>query len=258
LLIPLALVRGMARAAQSAGAVLHERTPVAAIERNGASWRVVTDKGAVTAGAVFLATGAYSTDLWPGLRESVIPMRAYQVVSKPLSENVRATVLPGGHSVTDTRRLYSGVRILSDGRMHVSADGPAFARGGEVFRDKAARRIRDLFPQISELDWEESWSGWVDMSTDQYPHLHELAPGLWGAIGLSGRGIVWGTLIGREVARRLMDIERDKLFMPVVKLRRAGIRPFAAPLIGALMKYYRALDRAEMAGYVRPRAPVGE
>jgi glycine/D-amino acid oxidase-like deaminating enzyme len=175
-----------------------------------------------------------------------------------VTSNVRATILPGGNSVTDTRRLYSGVRVLSDGRVHVSADGPAFMRGGEVFRNKADRRVRQLFPQITEIEWEEWWGGWVDMTTDQYPHLHELAPGLWGAIGLCGRGIVWGTLIGREVAWRMMERERDEWFMPVVPLRRAGIRPFAAPLIGALMKYYRALDRIEMAGYVRPRKQAAD
>ncbi len=256
-LTPLALVRGMAWAARGLGVEIKERSPVSAIARKGKGWRVATAAGAVEAGAVLVAGGAYSSDLWPDLRQSIIPMRAFQLVSTPLSDNVRRSILPGGQSLTDTRRLYSGVRLLDDGRLHVSADGPAFAAGGSVFRGKAERRIRSLFPQVSALEWDEAWSGWVDMTTDQYPRLHELGPGLWAAMGLSGRGIAWGVLLGREAAWRLMDAARDQWFMPVVPLRRAAIRPYAAPLVGALMAYYRVLDRIEMAGFVGRRKPAG-
>ena len=255
-LVPLAFVRGLGHAAQRAGVAVYEHSPVVDVARNGATWRVATDKGAVKAGAVVIGTGAYSNDLWPGLRQSIIPMRGHQIVSKPLSPNVLATILPGKQSVTDTRRLYSGLRVLPDGRLHVSADGPAFAHHGQVYRAKAERRVRDVFPQISSLEWEETWTGWVDMTTDQYPHLHELASGLWAAIGFSGRGIAWAMLMGREIAWRILDQPKDKLFMPVTPLRRIGIRPFAAPLVGALMQYYSVLDRMEAAGYVRPRKPA--
>lgn len=254
-LTPLALVRGMGWAAKGLGVDIQEHSPVRQIVRHGKAWRVVTADGAVEAGSVLVATGAYSNDLWPNLRQSFIPMRAFQLVSTPLSANVRGPILPGGQSLTDTRRLYSGVRLLDDGRLHVSADGPAFVTGGSVFRGKAERRVRSLFPQIASLEWEEAWSGWVDVTTDQYPRLHELEPGLWAAMGLSGRGIAWGVLLGREVAWRMMDMARDQWFMPVTPLRRAAVRPYAAPLVGALMAYYRVLDRFEMSGYVGRRNP---
>ena len=58
-------------------------------------------------------------------------MRAYQLVSKPLGEHARTGILPGGQPLTDTRRLFSGVRRHADGRIHVSADGPVFDMSGE-------------------------------------------------------------------------------------------------------------------------------
>ena len=80
----------------------------------------------MTADNVVIATNAYTGDLWPGLRESIIPMRGHGFVTEPLSDNVRHTILPERQSLTDTRLLYSGVRMLPDGRLHGSAHGPSF------------------------------------------------------------------------------------------------------------------------------------
>ena len=74
-----------------------------------------------------IATNAYTGDLWPGLRDSIIPMRGHGFVTEPLSDNVRAPILPERQSLTDTRQLCSpAVRMLPDGRLHVSAYGPSF------------------------------------------------------------------------------------------------------------------------------------
>ena len=245
---PLAYAYGLARAAAGAGARLHADSRVTSLARGGSGWRVRTASGSVLAGTVVICAGAYADDLWPGLRRSVIPIRAHQLVTAPLSPNVRATILPEGQSVTDTRRLYSGARVLLDGRLHLSVDGSGFGRTGETFTRKAAARARSLFPQLGDVTFEEGWTGWVDMSTDQYPHLHRLAEAAWAVIGLSGRGIAFATLLGREVSRRVLDGERAGVFMPVTPLRPIAIHPVAAPLVGALMAWYRLRDRAELGG----------
>lgn len=245
---PLAYAYGLARAAERAGARLHGRSRVTSIAPENGGWRLRTTGGSVLADKVVICVGAYADDLWPGLRQSVIPIRAHQLVTAPLSANLRATILPGGQSLTDTRRLYSGIRLLPDGRLHLSVDGAGFGRSGVTYADMAAQRLRRLFPQIGEIGFEESWTGWVDMTTDQYPHVHCLADNAWAIIGLSGRGIAFGTLLGREMASRLLDGDKAATFMPVTPLRPIVVRPFAAPLIGALMSWYRLRDRAELGG----------
>jgi glycine/D-amino acid oxidase-like deaminating enzyme len=245
---PLAYALGLAQAARRAGARLHAQSRVTSLAPDGDGWRLRTDAGSVRAARIVICAGAYADDLWPGLRQSVIPIRAHQLVTAPLSANLRATILPGGQSLTDTRRLYSGIRLLPDGRLHLSVDGEGFGRNGVTYADKAAQRARGLFPQLGEIAFEEAWTGWVDMSADQYPHLHRLAGNAWAVIGLSGRGIAFGTLLGREVARRLVDGDKAETFMPVTPLKRIAVRPFAAPLVGALMSWYRVLDRRELGG----------
>ena len=87
----------------------------------------------------------------PGSSASLVPLRAYQLVSEPLSENLRAAILPERQLLTDTRRLYAGVRLRADGRLQMSVDGPPFSIGGRANIAKAERRIRKLFPQIGNI-----------------------------------------------------------------------------------------------------------
>ena len=243
---PLGYARGLARAAVGAGARLFENSRVLSLHRAGGGWRLTTARGEITAAQVVLATDAYSDDLWPGLRRSLIPLRAYQLVSAPLSDNLRRSVLPGGQSLSDTRRLYSGIRQRPDGRLHLSVDGPAFSNAGSAFIAKSTNRVRDVFPQVGALAWEHAVAGWVGMTEDQYPHIHRLAPGLIAAIGLSGRGIAFGTLLGREVSKRLTGVPEQDWMLPDTPLRPIRVKPFARPLVGALLHTYRLLDRWDL------------
>jgi glycine/D-amino acid oxidase-like deaminating enzyme len=216
---------------------------------------VETANGCVQAKCVVLATDAYTDDLWLGLRQTIIPLRGYQIVSEPLSDNLARTILPGGHPLTDTRRLFSGIRKRMDGRLHVSIDGPAFDINGRPSVAKASQRVRDVFPHIGELRWQEEVSGWVGMTTDQYPHVHRLDDNVFAAVGLSGRGIAFGTLLGREVTKRILGKPEHEMMLPLTPLRPIAVRPVARPLVGALLYWYRLRDRADLArGYVGGRS----
>jgi len=240
---PLAYVRGLASAALKAGARISTGTPVGSLTRVGSEWRLDTPRGGVIADTVVLATNAYTeSQLWPGLRQSIIPMRSYQLVSHPLGENVRRSILPRYQPLTDTRPLYSGVRLHPDGRLQASADGPAFYGSGAAFVAKLNRRIGRLFPQIDALEWQYRWTGWVAMTLDRYPHLHALAPGLWAGLGYSGRGIGLATLMGREIAGRIAGVAERDLMIPVTPLKPSWVTRAARPLVNSLLTYYRMQD----------------
>jgi glycine/D-amino acid oxidase-like deaminating enzyme len=243
---PFAYVRGLARAAVAAGAVIHTRTPVRGISRRDGHW--VVDAGAngaaegLTADAVLLATNAYTGDLWPGLRESVVPVRGHGFVSAPLADTVRHSILPGRQSLTDTRRLFSGVRMLPNGRLHGSAFGPT--SGPEPAADfrRVDGRMRQLYPQLGAVQWDETWTGWVAMTTDHVPRVHELAPGLWAGLGYNGRGIAAATLMGRELAARARGAGDDTLTFPLVPMRPQPWYRAAPFMVGALARWYRVRD----------------
>jgi glycine/D-amino acid oxidase-like deaminating enzyme len=242
-------------AAIAAGAVVRTQTPAQRVERDGAAWRVTAGGGVLFADSVVIATNAYTSKLWPGLGDSIIPLRAHQLVTKPLGNNLRRTILPQGQPMIDTRRLYSGIRLHPDGRLQSSADGPALSIDGGPDVGKLARRLARLFPQLGPVEWEYRWSGWVAMTYDQYPHLHELAPGLWAGLGYSGRGIALATMMGRDLASRIAGAGDADVVFPVTPLEPRWTSRFARPLVGSLMAWYRLRDALDDRRAERRRSP---
>ena len=243
---PLAYARGLARAAIAAGVTIHEASPALSLQPVSGRWQVHTRQGTLDAEQVVLATDVYTDGLWPGLSRTIVPLRAYQLVSRPLSSNLRRGILPGGYALTDTRRLYSGIRLRVDGRLHLSVHGPALRNAGVPDGPRAARRVTTLFPELPPLEWDSSVAGWVGMTTDQYPHIYRLAPGVLAAIGLSGRGIALGTLLGREAALRVLRRTEADWMVPDTQIRPVPLQAFAAPFLSSLLALYGALDALEL------------
>ena len=239
---PFAYARGLANAAVGAGAIIYTQTRVRKLARRDERWVIDAGTAGLTADNVVIATNAYTGDLWPGLRESVIPMRGHGFVSEPLSDNVRHTILPERQSLTDTRQLYSGVRMLPDGRLHASAHGPSF--GAEPTPDwrRVDARIRRLYPQIGTVKWQQGWSGWVAMTPDHFPLLHELAPGLFAGLGYNGRGIAAATMMGRDLATLVRGARDDTTVFPVQPLRPLAWHRIAPTFIRGLVQVYRVTD----------------
>jgi glycine/D-amino acid oxidase-like deaminating enzyme len=234
---PLAYVRGLARAATKAGAVLHESTHVTRLERDGGAWRLATAKSSVQADRVFLCTNAYTDGLWPGLGQTVVPVRAWQFGSKPLRDNVRKTILPGGQPMIDTRRLLSGIRMHDDGRLQFGGQGSAQA---------AVERIKRLFPQLGEVETDFAWSGFIAMNADNSWHVHELAPGLLAMLGCNGRGVALGTIYGRELARHAAGAPASDFVLPKSPPRRIFLHGLVRALVPALIKYSALRDAIEI------------
>ena len=244
---PLAYTRGLARAAARAGAAIFEGTPVTSVQPHGHGWRLATEGGAVKAERVLLCANAYAGALHPALARCFVPMRAYQLVSRPVSPNLIASILPDGQTLTDTRRLFSGVRVVAGGRLHVSADGPVFDTAAAPFAGLSTERIRTLYPEIGTIDWEEAWTGWIAVTRDEYPRVHRLAQGLWTAYGYSGRGIAFGTLLGRQLAFHAHGDDPAAAFFPVTPAAPTFGHAFARPALSLFMGYLRWRDRRDLA-----------
>lgn len=240
---PFAYVRGLACAAVRTGATIHTKTRVERVTRHNGAWLVDAGGARVSAGCVLIATNAYTSGFWPGLSESIVPVRGYGFISAPLSDNVRGSVLPGRQSLTDTRRLLSAVRLLPDGRLHASARGAV--SGPERTADLRAvnARIRRLFPQLDSLSWEQSWSGWMAMTPDHMPRVHELAPWVFAGLGYNGRGIAAATMMGRDLAT-LARGGSETVFprVPQRPLPYARIAPLLARGVAGLYRLQDALD----------------
>jgi glycine/D-amino acid oxidase-like deaminating enzyme len=198
---PLGLARGMAAAAIGAGAVIHTGSPVRAIRPATGGWLLETPRGTLAAERVVIATQAHTDDLWPGLKRSIVPVRSYQMATSVLSDNIRKSILPEGHALSDTRGDLYFYRFDANGRL-VTGGGliVPFGWDGRI-RARITERLRRVFPQIGDdIRFDYTWWGYIAATADRMPHVYELAPGVLGWTGCNGRGVALATSLGRELA----------------------------------------------------------
>jgi glycine/D-amino acid oxidase-like deaminating enzyme len=239
---PLAYARGLARAALGAGARLHARTPALSLERRGGRWRITTPAGAVTAERVLLATNAYSGDLWPGLRRSVIPAFSYQVATAPMGGNLRRRIMPGGLGLSDTRRVLSYCRQDPDGRLLVGGRGRFRESQDRADYAPVIARLKRLFPEAGELAIDHFWGGKVALTLDHTPHIAEPAPGLAVAAGFNGRGVALTSAVGRAMADHLTGTPLGELPLPVRPMRPIPFHGLRIPAMAGAIWLKRAQD----------------
>jgi len=202
---PLAYARGLARAALEEGAIIHGASAATAVVRNGAGWSVRTERASVGCECVVLATNGYTGDLWPGLRQSVVPVASFVTATAPLGHNVLPSVLPGRHAVSETARIIVYYRLDAQGRFVIGGRGRWFDvndRGEAPHVQAAARR---LFPSLEGVEWEYHWAGWPAITRDHLPRLFALDRGVYAGLGYNGRGVAGATLMGQQLANVILD-----------------------------------------------------
>lgn len=234
---PLAYVRGLARAARGAGATISTGVRATGLARDGAGWRVETDRGVVRAGAVVLATNAYTDALWPGLGRVFTPIDYFQIATEPLGDRGR-DILPGLQGLWDTGRIMLSLRRDGAGRIVLGSMGRVHGRADRGLTQRwAARRLARLFPGLGPVAFEEAWDGRIAMTPDHLPRILRLAEGLYAPIGYNGRGITTGTLFGQALAGVLTGVQTGAdpadLPLPVTDSAPVASASVMAPLLRA-------------------------
>ena len=150
---PYALTQGMARVAIGAGARIRARSPVRAIRPDGGRWTIEAGGAVVRAGKILIATNALTGAFWPGLAKTMIPVKLFQTASRPLSDNLRATILSGNQGFSDMRRICapSTTTVTAGSSVGVGRrSGTAPPRAGEVPPHAASIRAS---PRLARSPW---------------------------------------------------------------------------------------------------------
>ena len=239
---PLSYCRGLARAAQKAGALVCGGSRVSALARDGARWKVTTAHGpTVSAERVLLATNGYTDALWPRLRQTVIAANSFQVATRRLPDKVRQTVLPEGHVASDTRKLLLYYRWHHD-RLIMGGRGPFREPAGPPAYRHLERMIELMFPQLKGTRCEFYWTGRVALTRDHLPHVHQPAPGLTVFLGYNGRGVAMATTLGTLVAKNLIAPADNPLPLPITGIRPIPLHSLHRIYATAILQMYRIGD----------------
>ena len=240
---PLNFARGLAAAAIRAGARIHGQSRVVRIERNGDGFRLATTTAVLAARRVVIATNGYADGLHDRLRRSIVPVVSLQVATRPLSDNLQKTILPEGQVVSDTRRLLRYFRRDADGRLIMGGRGAFGARGVRSRLAELAAAAERLYPQLAGVEWQHHWGGYVALTTDHLPHLHELEPGIVTGLGYNGRGVAMATAMGRQLAAYASGAEPEALDFPVTGLEPIPLHVLRRPAVSALTTWYGLRER---------------
>lgn len=222
---PLAYARGLALAAQTAGAQIHGQSPVTTITRTGPQWRVATASGSVTARWVIMAGDAYAHGPFAELRGRQVHLPYFNIATKPLTTAQRAAILPQGQGVWDTREILSSYRFDAAGRLIFGSVGALRGAGASVHRAWSRRALTRLFPSLKGVGFDAEWFGQIGMTQNNLPGFHQLDRNIIAISGYNGRGIGPGTVFGRCLAEHVLGTRPvDDMPLPLIPAENRALR----------------------------------
>ena len=238
------LALGVARAAASHGARLHEAVEVTGIAAHGGGWRVTTTQGEVSAERVVLACNGYFRGLAPEVERHVMPINNYIAVTEPLGAEGARRLISNGAAVSDSRFVVNYFRMTPDHRL-LFGGGENY---GYKFPSDIAAFVRPqllkIFPQLAQVRFDYAWGGTLAITPTRMPWVREIQPGLINASGFSGLGVVIAPYTGKVVADALCG-DRDSFEL----LGRVPVPTFPggpwlrSPTLVAAMLFYALRDR---------------
>lgn len=212
---PLAYARGLARAAQEAGAHLHEASQVTETKYENGVWRLATARGGrVTARRLLFATNGYHRAPRGGELPRMAVLHFFQLATEPLEERRIAEVLPGGEGAWDTGAIMTSFRRDAAGRVILGGMGQPEGPARALHHGWARRKLAALFPALAGVRFAHEWSGRIAVTGDHIPKVLETGRGALAIFGYSGRGIAPGTVLGHAAAEALIEDRPDALPLP--------------------------------------------
>jgi gamma-glutamylputrescine oxidase len=239
---PLKYTQGLARAAEAAGAIIHENSEVLRYE-DGAEVRVHTAHGTVRCAHLVLCGNAYIGAVAPTLARRILGVSTYIIATQPLGEDRARALLPQHAAVADINwildyfRRSSDHRLLFGGRVSYSSVQPP--RLAESMRGRMVR----VFPSLADVKVAYAWGGYLDITMSRAPNFGRLAPNVYYLQGFSGHGLALAGLAGKLASEAIAGTaERFDVFARIPHRDFPGGRVFRRPSLMLAMLYYRLRD----------------
>jgi gamma-glutamylputrescine oxidase len=239
---PLKYVRGVARAAEAAGARIFENTQALHYE-DGGEVVVRTARGLVRCRHLVLCANAYIGALAPPLARRILGVGTYIIATQPLDPARARALLPSNAAIADINwildyfRLSADHRILFGGRVSYSAFQPPH------LAESMRQRMVSVFPDTADLNVEYAWGGYLDITLSRAPDFGRLAPNVFYLQGFSGHGMSLTALAGKVVAEAVAGTaERFDVFARLPHRDFPGGPWLRRPSLVLAMLYYRLKD----------------
>ena len=236
---------GLVAAADRSGADLHEGVRARSVRRQADGRFVVeTDRGAILARDVLVATNGYTDGVAPALRRRILPIGSYIIASEPLPEDLVRELSPNGRAFFDTKNFLYYWHISADRRMVFGGRASFLPTSIDRMARILHRGLLQVHPQMVGRRIDYAWGGNVGFTFDRMPHAGRTNDGVAFAMGCCGTGVALMTHLGSKMGEWLAGGEAPvltRLRFPIVPAPYEG-RPWFLPLVG---EWYRLRDRLD-------------
>src|SRR5258708_1349988 len=239
---PLKYTQGLARAAETAGAVIYENSEILRYD-DVAEVRVHTAQGTVRCAHLVLCGNAYIGTLAPALARRLLASGTYIIATEPLGKERARGLLPSNAAVADVNwildyfRRSEDHRLLFGGRVSYSAVQPP--RLAESIRKRMGR----AFPSLADVKVANAWGGYLDITMSRAPDFGRLAPNVYYLQGFSGHGVALAGLAGKLVAEAgARTAQPFDVVAPIPHRDFPGGPLLRRPSLMLAMLYYRLRD----------------
>jgi glycine/D-amino acid oxidase-like deaminating enzyme len=236
---PAKLVRGLAAALEARGVAILEGTTVTAVDAG----RVTTDRGAVTADRVVVATEGY-TATFPATHRRILPLYSLMIATEPLPAAFWDEIgIAHGQTFTDYRHLLIYGQRTADDRFAFGGRGARYHWGSAIRTgydrvprvfEHLRRTLVDLFPAAAGAAVTHSWGGPLGVPRDWHASVtYDPATRIGRAGGYVGDGLSTTNLAGRTLADLLTGADTELTRLPWVGHRSPDWEPEPLRFLGA-------------------------
>ena len=250
---PAKLVRGLAEAAERAGAVIHEGTEVLSYAKG----QIVTAQGRVTAPIILRCTEGFTATI-PGRKREWLPLNSAQIATVPLPPEVWAKIGWDGHElIGDLNNAYCYCQRTREGRITVGARGVPYKFGSKMDKNgtpdpETIRRLTEVlhrhFPEAAAYPIDHAWCGVIGVPRDWCATVGlDRETGLGWAGGYVGVGVSTSNLAGQTLADLALGKTTALTKLPWVnrRVRKWEVEPFRWLGVHLMYRLLRKGDERE-------------
>jgi len=243
---PLKYCLGLGEAARAAGVQLFEGTAVTDIRR-GAAPLLKTPAGevecrfAVLTGNVYL--DQFGGAIAPELMRRIIPVGTYIIATEAMQHERADTLIRRRAAVSDTNFVLDYFRVTADNRLLFGGADAFSGATPHNLVEHVRQRMLAVFPQLSDLDVQYTWGGFVDVTINHAPDFGRLGHNIYYLQGFSGHGLALAGMAGRLVAEAVAG--HAERFDVLTRIRHAPFPRGAwirVPAVALGVLYYRLRD----------------
>jgi len=226
---------GLLRRCITAGVQLHDHTRALSITDDGpGAHTVTTDRGAVRAHLVFVATNATADSLLPPLQRRVLPIGSFIIATEVLDPELAHSVSPRKRMLVDAKNLLFYWRLTPDGRLafggRKSLRPTTTAEAADFLYDSMVR----VHPQLAGIAIDFAWGGEVALTVDRLPHVGSFGRVAY-ATGCNGTGVALLPWLGMRMADAMLG---EAPAPPFIELRHRPVplsrwRRLWTPIVGS-------------------------